>query len=339
MAVYLMIVYAIAAPFGAAAQAGFGIGMRIVQAMFMPVVALGFAVAPVAGQNFGARLRRARARGLQDGVHDGGGRHVRRGASSATSRRPRWCGFFSNDPAVVAVGDEYLRIISLELRRVGIDLRHVEHVPGDGQHHSVADGVGVSRIVFIAIPAARALAAAGLRAALDLVPVGCGDPGAAQDHPAAAAARAPPAPCVRPASRDRQLIGGTGLRFRRNRHYRHAARRCLARSLILLAVVVQRHLVANQHRSQRVVARRARTSTSPVMLNLVVHADVAARDVHRQVSSGNRQSTMTTSAGPYRRASCRADECAALCRYRGQRRQDTYRYISAAAITVRTIRR
>ena len=30
--------------------------MRVVQALFMPVVALGFAVAPVAGQNFGAKL-------------------------------------------------------------------------------------------------------------------------------------------------------------------------------------------------------------------------------------------------------------------------------------------
>ena len=29
--------------------------MRVVQAGFMPIVALGFAVAPVAGQNFGAR--------------------------------------------------------------------------------------------------------------------------------------------------------------------------------------------------------------------------------------------------------------------------------------------
>src|SRR6266487_2661723 len=55
MGVYLFIVYAISRPFGAAAQAGFGIGMRIIQAGFMPVVALGFAVAPVAGQNFGAR--------------------------------------------------------------------------------------------------------------------------------------------------------------------------------------------------------------------------------------------------------------------------------------------
>src|SRR5678816_3087563 len=54
MAVYLFVVYSISRPFGAAAQAAFGIGMRVVQAGFLPVVALGFSVAPVAGQNFGA---------------------------------------------------------------------------------------------------------------------------------------------------------------------------------------------------------------------------------------------------------------------------------------------
>src|SRR6266576_2828832 len=54
--VYLALVYTITRPFGAAAQAGFGIGIRIIQAGFMPVVALAFSVAPVAGQNFGARL-------------------------------------------------------------------------------------------------------------------------------------------------------------------------------------------------------------------------------------------------------------------------------------------
>src|SRR3954466_3770371 len=57
MGVYLVTVYAIARPFGAAAQAGFGIGQRVIQALFMPAVALGFSVAPVAGQNFGARSR------------------------------------------------------------------------------------------------------------------------------------------------------------------------------------------------------------------------------------------------------------------------------------------
>lgn len=42
VAAYMLLVYSIMRPFGAAAQAGFGIGMRVIQAGFMPVVALGF---------------------------------------------------------------------------------------------------------------------------------------------------------------------------------------------------------------------------------------------------------------------------------------------------------
>ena len=111
IAVYLFVVYTISRPFGAAAQAGFGIGLRIVQAGFMPVVALGFSVAPVAGQNFGARLpERVRktyitAAAMAAGVmalwavacHFGAGPMVR---------------FFSADPQVIDVGEEYLRIIA-----------------------------------------------------------------------------------------------------------------------------------------------------------------------------------------------------------------------------------
>lgn len=41
--------------FGPQTQAGFGIGSRIMQAGFMPAVAISFSVAAVAGQNFGAR--------------------------------------------------------------------------------------------------------------------------------------------------------------------------------------------------------------------------------------------------------------------------------------------
>src|SRR5262249_28282221 len=55
MGTYMFAIYGITRPFGAAAQAGYGIGLRVVQALFLPVVALGFAVSPVAGQNFGAR--------------------------------------------------------------------------------------------------------------------------------------------------------------------------------------------------------------------------------------------------------------------------------------------
>jgi putative MATE family efflux protein len=119
MAVFLVIVYAVSRPFGAAAQAGFGIGMRIIQACFLPVVALGFAVAPVAGQNFGARrAERVRATfyvaaGMAASamilfaiaVHAAGAAMVR---------------FFSSDPAVIAVGDEYLRIVSWSFAASGI---------------------------------------------------------------------------------------------------------------------------------------------------------------------------------------------------------------------------
>ncbi|MDB5988349.1 MAG: hypothetical protein JWR16_3402 [Nevskia sp.] len=55
MSVILGVIYVVIRPFGAQAQAGLGIGMRIMQGGFMPAVALSFAVAAVAGQNYGAR--------------------------------------------------------------------------------------------------------------------------------------------------------------------------------------------------------------------------------------------------------------------------------------------
>jgi len=56
MAVYVALIYWIIRPFGAAAQAGFGMGSRLMQAIFLPAMAIAFASAPIAGQNFGARL-------------------------------------------------------------------------------------------------------------------------------------------------------------------------------------------------------------------------------------------------------------------------------------------
>jgi putative MATE family efflux protein len=111
VAVYLFIVYTVTRPFGAAAQAGFGIGLRIMQAGFMPIVALGFAVAPVAGQNFGARaadrvratLRYAALMAAAVGAGFTVMCHIFPGSMIR---------LFSSDPEVIAVGSEYLRIIS-----------------------------------------------------------------------------------------------------------------------------------------------------------------------------------------------------------------------------------
>ena len=56
MGVYMPIVYSISRPFGPVRRRGSASGCGWCRPAFMPVVALGFAVSPVAGQNFGARL-------------------------------------------------------------------------------------------------------------------------------------------------------------------------------------------------------------------------------------------------------------------------------------------
>lgn len=56
MFVYVGLVHWILRKFGAEAQAGFGVGSRVMQSLFLPAMAIAFAAAPVAGQNFGARL-------------------------------------------------------------------------------------------------------------------------------------------------------------------------------------------------------------------------------------------------------------------------------------------
>jgi len=111
MAVYLGVVYAVTRPFGAAAQAGFGIGQRIVQAGFMPVVALGFAVAPVAGQNFGARIPDRVKATFKDASLMATAVMVLFALASHIAPTTL-VGIFSSDPAVIAVGVEYLRIVS-----------------------------------------------------------------------------------------------------------------------------------------------------------------------------------------------------------------------------------
>jgi putative MATE family efflux protein len=110
MGVYLFIVYGVSRPFGAAAQAGFGIGLRVFQALFMPIVALAMSAAAIAGQNVGAgkgdRVRQtfqvAEALAVGCALILVVLCHI---APAALVR------VFSDDAQVVAVGEEYLRIV------------------------------------------------------------------------------------------------------------------------------------------------------------------------------------------------------------------------------------
>jgi putative MATE family efflux protein len=117
--VYILLVYAIIRGFGPAAQAGFGIGARVMQALFLPVVALSFAVSPVVGQNFGGR----RAERVRHSVYSAIGiaslmmLMLTLLAFLAPAMLIR---FFSRDPRVIAFGSEYLRIVSLNFISAGI---------------------------------------------------------------------------------------------------------------------------------------------------------------------------------------------------------------------------
>ena len=119
MSISLAVVYVVSRPFGAAAQAGFGIGMRLIQAFFLPVVALGFAVAPVAGQNVGAR-KPARVRQtftVAAAMASGAMLMVAIGARFAAPAAMR---IFSADPDALAVGVEYLGIMAWSFVPSGI---------------------------------------------------------------------------------------------------------------------------------------------------------------------------------------------------------------------------
>jgi putative MATE family efflux protein len=119
MSVTMVFVYALIRPFGAAAQAAFGIGLRLVQSLFLPTVAVAFAAAPVAGQNYGARQ----------------GDRVRQTFYTAATisavlmavitllchvAPAAMVRLFNADPAVVEFGSEYLRIISWNFVASGI---------------------------------------------------------------------------------------------------------------------------------------------------------------------------------------------------------------------------
>jgi len=117
--IYMLLVYVVTRPFGAAAQAGFGVGLRIVLAGYLPVVALGFSVAPVAGQNFGAR----RPERVRQTFLMGAALSAVLMAAFAVLCHIAPAGMvriFSQDPEVVSVGEEYLRVISWGFVATGV---------------------------------------------------------------------------------------------------------------------------------------------------------------------------------------------------------------------------
>jgi Na+-driven multidrug efflux pump len=150
MAVYIVVVYAIIRGFGAAAQAGFGVGARVMQAMFLPVIAVAFAVAPVVGQNFGGRQADRVRQSFYSALGITCGIMVLLTILSQIAAGAFIRGF-SNDPSVISFGSEYLQIISLNFVAMGIVFTS----------SSVFQGIGntwpplissATRLLFFALP-------------------------------------------------------------------------------------------------------------------------------------------------------------------------------------------
>ena len=111
MFVYMSVIYWVIRDFGSAAQAGFGVGSRLMQAIFLPAMAIAFATGPLAGQNYGAKqYARVRETFCTAAIISS---VLMFALTLACQWDPGWLvAKFTNDPELIAVGARFLRIIS-----------------------------------------------------------------------------------------------------------------------------------------------------------------------------------------------------------------------------------
>jgi len=119
MFVVSAVIYWVIRDFGAEAQAGFGIGGRIMQSIFLPAMAVAFAAAPIAGQNFGAgQHERVRETFRAAALISAG---IMATLSVLCHIAPELMGQpFTSDPAVLEVTGDYLRITSWNFVAAGL---------------------------------------------------------------------------------------------------------------------------------------------------------------------------------------------------------------------------
>jgi len=137
--------------FGPQAQAGYGIGARMMQAIFLPAMAIAFATGPIAGQNFGARhAQRVRDTFRHAAVMGGGIMLV---LTLLCQISPRLLvAPFSGDPAVIDVATDFLRIASWNFVAVGLTFccSGMFQALGDTKPALLSSG---SRLVTYVVPA------------------------------------------------------------------------------------------------------------------------------------------------------------------------------------------
>jgi putative MATE family efflux protein len=119
LGVFTALLFWITGRFSASAQAGFGVASRVMQMIFLPAMAIAFSAAPLAGQNFGARRA--------DRVRETFRVSVLASCVVMLSMTvlcqfagERMIRFFTQEPDAVAVGAQFLAIVSLNFFGQGI---------------------------------------------------------------------------------------------------------------------------------------------------------------------------------------------------------------------------
>ncbi|MGH8197575.1 MAG: MATE family efflux transporter [Steroidobacteraceae bacterium] len=151
MFLYMAVIYWAIRDFGAAAQAGFGLGTRLMQSIFLPAMAIAFATGPIAGQNFGAkqsaRVRETFWSAAKISVI------LMLALTLLCQWRPEWLILaFTKDPAVVDVAARFLRLISWNFAASGLVFICSGIFQGLG-HTWPALGSTASRLVTFMLPA------------------------------------------------------------------------------------------------------------------------------------------------------------------------------------------
>ncbi|MDA9449722.1 MULTISPECIES: MATE family efflux transporter [Bradyrhizobium] len=119
MFIFMAVVYYVLRDFGAAAQAGFGIGQRVLGLINMPALAVGLAAGPIAGQNVGAaNAARVRETFLKAALIV---TIVMTGFMTLAQVKPELLlAGFSNDRETMDIAYLFLRIISLNMVAQGL---------------------------------------------------------------------------------------------------------------------------------------------------------------------------------------------------------------------------
>ena len=147
LAANLLITFRVISDYGTAALAAIGIGFRILQAIYIPVIAVGSAMAAIVGQNFGAgkynRIAGTFTRAWLISM-------IFMLCCTAICRAfPAYLiGIFSKDPAVIQFGVIYLKIFSLGFIMVGTIMITSAVFQGLGKTYPSLVGAALDNVLF-----------------------------------------------------------------------------------------------------------------------------------------------------------------------------------------------